>query len=110
MTSKQLSNANLNIISESDFQLTVIEYARLMGWKVFHPYGCEHYRKNTPGYPDLTMVRNGRLLFVELKTQKGNVTDKQTEWLDALRTVESELLQVYVWRPSDWDTIYRILM
>jgi hypothetical protein len=58
------------------------------------------------GYPDLTLVRGGRMVFAELKAQDGRLSAEQTAWLDALKQTKAE---VYVWKPSDWPTIKRVL-
>lgn len=54
------------------------------------------------GWPDLVLVHPGigRILFRELKSDKGNPTPEQTEWLTVLRTSG---LDACVWRPGDWD-------
>ena len=58
------------IITEKDFQTTVIDLARTYGWIV----GFTHdSRKSEPGEPDLRMVRPPRVIFAELKTVKGQI-------------------------------------
>jgi hypothetical protein len=44
------------------------------------------------------MSRAGRLIFAELKTQKGKTTPEQDLWITALQASNAE---VYVWRPRD---------
>ncbi len=90
-------------ITERQFQSQVEVLAKLYGWKYYHPWNSMH---SVRGYPDLTMVRGDRLIFAELKTEKGTVTNKQEEWLDALDTAGAE---TYVWRPSDWPQIEETL-
>ena len=87
--------------TEKDFQAQVVEMAQDMGWLVYHPYDSRNSQK---GYPDLTMVRKERVIWAELKSEYGAVTAEQRLWLDALPTG-----QVFVWRPSDWDTIVETL-
>lgn len=60
---------------------------------------------STSGFPDRVIVRE-RVLFAELKTEKGKPTDAQVEWLTMLAAAGAE---VYLWRPSDLDEIGRIL-
>ena len=94
--------------SESQFQAAVIEYAELRGWMVYHVANVKsHLRaKTSVGYPDLTMIRYGRLLFAELKrTAKDKPTEAQEKWLRELDCG----CAVYVWRPSDWPEIERVL-
>jgi hypothetical protein len=52
------------------------------------------------GFPDLVLVRDGRLLFVELKAERGKASPEQGEWLEALSGVHG--IEVCLWRPADW--------
>lgn len=90
-------------ISEADFQAQVVEVAKLCGWRVYHPWLSV---KSAKGYPDLTLVRGGRLIFVELKSERGYVSAEQHEWLDALTQAGQA---VFVWRPRDWPLIEKAL-
>lgn len=102
-------------VSEKEWQQTVIDYAQRRGWRVAHfrtsRTGSGGYatavQADGAGYPDLSMVRGPRLAFVELKAEKGRLAPAQRAWLDALRQVDGA--EVYVWRPSDWDVLRRIL-
>jgi len=58
------------------------------------------------GYPDLTMARGDRLIFAELKAKRGRLAPDQQVWLDVLRETPAE---VFVWNPSDWPEIERVL-
>lgn len=91
----------VQLLSEAKLQAVVVEAARLYGWLVFHPYDS---RRSEPGYPDLTLARNGELIFAELKSDTGRVTDAQQEWLTELGTVAGA--EVHVWRPADLDAIH----
>lgn len=55
----------------------------------------------------MTMVRDGRLIFAELKVGRNKPTAAQTEWLETLGAVEG--VEVYVWWPDDWDDIEETL-
>jgi len=76
----------------------VFDKARDLGWQAAR-YPTFRATHTTSGYPDLTLVRKGRLIFVELKREKAKVTPEQQKWLDDLRAVP--FVEVYVWRPSD---------
>ena len=52
-----------------------------------------------PGFPDLIMVRGPRIVFAELKAERGTTTPEQEHWLDVLRLAGAE---TYVWKPADW--------
>lgn len=58
------------------------------------------------GFPDLVLVGRGRVIFAELKTAKGVVSDDQREWIEAIAATPVE---VYLWRPADLDEIAEIL-
>ena len=90
--------------SETEFLDEVIAQALARGWHVFHPrpartdQGWRTAGQGTPvGFPDLTLARGGVVLFRELKSERGEPTDSQREWLAATGG--------RVWRPSDWDQI-----
>jgi hypothetical protein len=89
--------------TEKQFQEQVVGYAALRGWKVFHPH---HMQRSSYGYPDLTLARGDRLVFAELKTERGKLSEQQTAWLDTLRQTPAE---VYVWRPSSWGDLEQVL-
>jgi hypothetical protein len=111
--------------TEAQFQAAVIDYARALGWLVYHTHDSRH---SAAGFPDLVLVhrgestqtvpRNCRLVFAELKTQKGRTSLAQAEWLEALGVVlarggamldQEPRSAVYLWRPSDWPEIERVL-
>lgn len=106
--------------SESDFQKQVIEYAHLLGYKVAHFRSVCVKRKNgteswqTPvqadgeGFPDLIIIRerDGRMVVAELKSNVGKLSKKQTVWISLFRSGGTE---AYVWRPSDWNEIEKVL-
>jgi len=105
------------LITEKDFQATVIDLARTYGWIVGFTYDA---RKSEPGEPDLRMVRPPRVIFAELKTVKGKLTKGRwnksaNRWLpgqDQWGEVLSECpgVEYYLWRPDGLDgEIERIL-
>ncbi len=61
--------------TESDIRRIIRDYLRLRGWFVFHllqGLGCY------PGLSDLVAVKNGRVIFIELKRPDVGVhSDKQ---------------------------------
>ena len=90
-------------ISEKRFQDAVVQLAQILHFRVYHTYDS---RRSTPGYPDLTLVREGRLIFAELKSEKGKMSKAQKEWEYDLRQTCAEY---YEWRPSDWEAIVEVL-
>lgn len=93
-------------MTEKQLQTYVLELARALGWLVYHPYDS---RRSQEGFPDLVLVRNKRLLFVELKSARGKVSDAQKKWIAALTETGTD---VHIWRPEDWSnrTIERCLL
>ena len=92
--------------TERDFQKQVVALANLAGWRTYHTHDS---RRSNPGFPDLVLVHRsqGRLIFAELKAQKGKLRTEQAEWLSDLWQITEgrEWAEVYVWRPSDWASI-----
>ena len=123
--------ADLFAITEAQLQTEVVRLARSLGWGVtqsarrkeleqlagfgvppdpidgliYHP---RYSLGSEPGWPDLTLIRrrDRRLIFAELKAEKGRVSERQVEVLDLLRVLETDpettpAIGVFVWRPSD---------
>jgi len=91
-------------LTEKAWQQRVTDLARLRGWLVFHPLNS---RGSTPGWPDLCLVRDGQLIFAELKTDTGRVTRDQQLWLDKLAACHG--VTAHVWRPADWPHVMAAL-
>jgi hypothetical protein len=89
--------------TEREFQASVVKYAKMLGYRVYHTHDS---RRSVAGFPDLVLVRRPRIVFAELKSQRGRVTDDQAYWIRDLRACGAE---VYLWRPSDWPAVEGIL-
>jgi hypothetical protein len=92
-------------VSEKELLGLVTDIAEAGRWLVYHTYDS---RRSQRGFPDLVMTRDGRVIFAELKSQKGRVRPEQQHWLDELNKVAG--VEVYLWRPSDSDTIEKTLL
>ena len=104
-------------MSERLFTNEVIALARDHNWTVFHLHdqdSYENYRKiaTGSGFPDLIMHRainrgQASMVVAELKVDSdySSVKPHQEEWLNAYR----QFIPTFVWRPSDWDEIERVL-
>lgn len=90
--------------TEKAFERAVVEYAELNGWLVYH---TQDSRRSNSGFPDLTLVRGDRLVFAELKADRGRLSDAQVDWVHALDLVEH--VQAGVFRPSMWSEIEKVL-
>jgi hypothetical protein len=93
-------------MTERELQGAVIAVGRLLGWRTAHFRTAlsQSGKWHTPvggdgkGWPDLVLCRD-RIVFAELKAQRGTTSDEQKDWLAALSNAGAE---VYVWRPADW--------
>lgn len=86
-------------MTEARLQQQVIDLAR---WAGFMHYHTVDSRKSRPGFPDLVLVHasTGRLLFAELKAEKGRLRPEQVTWLRLLGLRH----EAHLWRPADWES------
>ena len=82
-------------VTEKQFMAAVVEMAQMLGWLVYHTHDS---RSSEAGFPDIVCVRRDRVLFIELKTEKGRLSEAQERWLSALGLAGAD---VHCWRPSD---------
>ncbi len=92
-------------VTEKQLQAQVVQLARLTGWRCYHTFDS---RRSAPGFPDLVLARPPRLIFAELKSEKGRLRPAQVEWLEALAEVE-RAPEVFLWRPADFGDIQSTL-
>jgi hypothetical protein len=94
---------DLRELSEREWQQQVVQLAQQTGWrKAFHVYDS---RRSHSGWPDLVLLRE-RLVLIELKTERGKLSDAQRDWLNALRKAGVE---AYVARPRDLEALADLL-
>ena len=93
---------NLADMLEKDWQAQVIETARLLGYRHFHTYRST---RSPEGFPDLVLVGR-RVIFVELKREKTQPTDRQKHWLTMLHNAGAE---VYLARPRHLQALTTVL-
>jgi len=96
-------------MSEDELQNNIISPSRnnpglapRLGYMCYHTHDS---RRSTAGFPDLVMVGPHRLIFAELKKEKGVATAAQLDWLNRLDVIERKsegLVVARLWRPSDW--------
>ncbi len=111
--------------SEKQFQTAVIELAERLGWKAAHFNDSRREivnrksgerrlvgDKDARGFPDLVLLRDDRLVFAELKSDRGRLSQAQLDWIVRLERVESipsSCVSVFVWKPPDWPWIETVL-
>ena len=80
-------------ILEKDFQRTVIEMAKVLGWRVHaeRPAIRQSGKWSTPiqgdaGFPDLVLAHPQKgVIFAELKSERGRLSEGQRDWYSALQ-------------------------
>ena len=94
-------------MTEAELLSATIQLAETLGWRVFHvrPGLDRHGRWSTAmsgteaaGWPDLCMVRD-RIIWAELKSERGRTTPSQQDWIFALTRAGGE---THIWRPVHW--------
>lgn len=91
-------------MSEKQWQWLVVNLATSLGYLAYHTFDS---RRSNPGFPDLVLVGNGKVIYAELKTEKGRVRPEQKKWLKALKSNGAE---AYLWRPQDYDAVREYLI
>ncbi len=77
----------MNNIKESDIRKMLRDYLRLRGWHVHHNLaGLGTYR----GISDLTCVKNGRVVFLEVKTPTGRQSEGQAKFQEEITSAGGE--------------------
>jgi len=102
-------------MTEAQFMQQIIDLSRLYGWRVAHfrPAMTRSGRWATPvqadgaGFPDLCMVKRARLIFAEIKSDKGKLSPEQETWITELTNCMR--CEVYIWKPENWEEIVEVL-
>ena len=83
-------------MSEKDLLQSVRDLAALRGWLAYHTFDS---RRSEPGFPDVVLAHRSRgVVFVELKSEGGQLTPPQALWLATLAAAGAEVMVV---RPRD---------
>lgn len=90
-------------MTEAEFERQVKQLAATFGYSYYHTWRSIH---SPAGFPDCVLAKPGRLIFAELKSEKGKMSDAQNEWIDVLYQAGAE---TYIWRPGDWEKIVKTL-
>lgn len=87
-------------LPEAALMSQVRALAKRLGYLVYH---TRDSRGSDEGFPDLVLVNATRVIFAELKTRTGKLTEQQALWLEMLQ--HTDHVEVYCWRPGDWTAI-----
>lgn len=102
MTKRQVLTGREQIaraMKEDELLANVLVIAKVKGWHAYHVRNAKAgVVQGDTGFPDLVLVRR-KLLFVELKTELGDIRPEQVMWAEWLKAVGHT---VRYWRPSDW--------
>lgn len=90
---------------EADWSETVYQAAKRRRW---FAYRVLNSKGSTPGVPDLWLMRPPRMVYAELKDETEPPTAAQVACMALLRLYP--WVEVYLFRPQDWDEVERILM
>lgn len=92
--------------TEAQWQRVLIGYAKARGWLAHHTPAAQVRpgKHVTPtqghiGFPDVVLVREPRVVLVELKSS-GGPTPEQQIWLNRLARCDG--VESYLWWPRDW--------
>lgn len=102
-------------MTETEFTEKIVDLAHMFGWSVAHfrPGLTKDGRYRTPvaydgkGWPDLVLAHvDHGVLFAEIKTDHGKVSDEQAAWIALLQAAGAS---AGVWRPMNWPAIQHVL-
>lgn len=82
---------------------TIVEYAVLRNWRQYHTYRSD---RSAAGFPDLILLRAQRAVALEVKAERGRVSDAQLDWLAALARAG---IEAHLVRPRDWEFVLELL-
>jgi hypothetical protein len=89
-------------LTEKEWSGQVADLVRMLGWRRYHTFRSD---RSPAGFPDEVLVRD-RVVFLELKTEKGKLSDAQRDWLTAIIVAGDE---AYVARPSQLEALVECL-
>jgi len=100
-------------ITEKAFSSQVEDLLGIFGWLWCHfrPARTEHGWRTAitghKGFVDYVAIKGERCLFIEIKSNKGKLTESQKEWAELLSACPG--VEYYCWRPGDLESIAEIL-
>lgn len=92
-------------LRQRDLLPKVADAARTLGWLVYHTYDSH---RSEPSFPDLVLVKPPYVLFVDIKTEVGELSQEQVLWLQRLDNCTHPPIAL-LWRPSDLPAAFEAL-
>lgn len=123
MTPEAYRAAEADAMTEAQLAANIAATATRLGWLRYHTHDS---RRSPSGFPDEVLARGPRIIFAELKRQRGKLSTTQQAWRDRLElnadaveanavtlaairqrpgqplNVGPPLVAYHLWRPSDW--------
>lgn len=92
-------------MTEKEWSTQFKHLFELYGWTGYHPYLSIHSER---GWPDWSLVNTTqkRMIFVELKAEKGKLSESQVKWKGLIEATGGEW---YCLRPSQFEEAQEIL-
>jgi len=91
-------------ITHDELQGSIIEIATALGYENYFTWRSYH---SPAGFPDLWLARERdvRLVIIEVKTEKDELSPAQQKWINVLTLIASvnNTIDVSVVRPSNYD-------
>jgi hypothetical protein len=109
INAKEYKKQSYKNLTEKELLRDCIHTARTLGYKIFHQYDSRRSSKHsyqTPGFPDLVLLRHPRLIFVELKRESKIPTKEQLEWLTTLPKCKVEAFYIV---PSEFELFIKLI-
>ena len=103
-------------VSEAEWLAAVADMLDLYGWYWIHPLPARRadgrwrtaaQGNSAKGFPELVCVRPPRVVWIELKSEKGRVSPEQRAWIDRLQAAGQEAAVARL--PQDWDSLAALL-
>ena len=92
-------------MNEKAFDSQIRDMIKIGGWDIaYHTWFSLH---SAGGFPDWFLVRDNRMVALELKGSKGKLTDDQIICLETLRLTRK--VETYVLWPDELDLAVAIL-
>ncbi len=83
-------------MTEKELQAAIRDACAYAGLLCYHTYDS---RRSPEGFPDVVAVGPYGVIFRELKSERGRLTQHQQLWIERLTAAGAD---ADVWRPADW--------